>query len=208
MVAVVVGYWFVSTPFGSGLLVAPLVRGYSAIESPAQAGSAGAIVVLGGGIRDVQARGNAFAFPHESTVLRVLEAARVFRLLDGRPLVVASGGFTSAGARTSESAIMADALQRLGVPRDRVVLEEQSLTTREQAVNVTRLLKTRGIPRFVLVTAPTHMSRSVAAFHAQGADVVPSTAALAPADRPTRRFFTPNVDSLQLSDQALYAYAG
>jgi uncharacterized SAM-binding protein YcdF (DUF218 family) len=208
IVAVVVGYWFVSTPFGSGLLVAPLVRGYGSIENPVQAGSTGAIVVLGGGIRDVKVRSESVALPHEFTVLRVLEAVRVFRLLEGRALVVASGGFTSAGRRTSEAAVIADTLVELGVPAERIVLEDQSSRTREQAVNVTRLLKSRGVPSFVLVTSPTHMSRAAAAFRAEGADVVPSVAALAPADLPNRGYFVPNEESLQLSDQALYAYAG
>jgi hypothetical protein len=37
---------------------------------------------------------------------------------------------------------------------------------------------------------------------------VPSVSGLVSDDRPRRRFFVPNDDSLQVSDAALYGYAG
>lgn len=207
-VAMALVYWFVSTPFGSTLLVRPLVRDFHSIEDPREAGSAGAIVVLGGGIRELNARGYALAYPDESTTLRVLEAVRVFRLLDGRPLVVASGGTPAVDQHTPEGEVIADALVRLSVPRDHILAENVSRTTREQAVIVTRLLKSQAIDRFVLVTSPTHMWRSVSVFRAQHADVVPSVASLQRDRSRPPRFFAPNDDSLRISDAGIYDYAG
>jgi uncharacterized SAM-binding protein YcdF (DUF218 family) len=201
-------FWFLSTPFGSMLLVMPLTRGFHAIQHPAEAESAGAIVVLGGGIRDLKVGAEALAYPYESTTLRLLEGARVFHLLGDRLVIVPSGGRSQAGRRVSEGAIMADALATLGIPRERILVEDRSLTTQEQAVFVTRLLKSQGINRFVVVTSPAHMSRTVAVFRAQGADVVPSISAYASDYRPARRFFEPNDVSLEISDAAIYAYAG
>ena len=208
IVAVVVGYWIASTPFGSALLIIPLVRGFHSIEDPREAASAGAIVVLGGGIHAIRARTQALSYPWDSTSLRVLEGARVFRLLEGRPLVVASGGRTNALEQTSEGVLIADALARLNVPRDRIVVDDASLTTHEQAIIVTRLLGSRGINRFVLVTSPTHMARAAAVFRAQHADVIPSITALIPEHRRTPTFFVPNEESLQVSENAVYDYAG
>ena len=207
IVAVVLGYWLVSTPIGSTLLVTPLVRGVHSIEDPREAGSARAIVVLGGGIRELRVRSDALAYPYETTTLRVLEAARVFRLLDGRPIVIASGGIAQPGQQVAEGAVIAEALARLQVPRDHIVVEESSRTTREQAILVTRFLKARGIDRCILVTSPTHMSRSVAVFRAQGADVIPSVSALVPENRKKPPLFMPNGDSLNVSDNGVYAYA-
>jgi uncharacterized SAM-binding protein YcdF (DUF218 family) len=147
------------------------------------------------------------AYPRDSTTLRVLEAARVFRLLDGRPIVVASGGKVSQ-QRTPEGEVIAEALARLRVPRDRIIIEDTSLTTHDQAIVVTRLLKARGVDRFVLVTSPTHMSRSVAVFRAQHADIVPSVAPLIPERSRLRLFFMPNNDSLSVSEEAVHDYAG
>jgi uncharacterized SAM-binding protein YcdF (DUF218 family) len=208
MVAMVLVYWIASTPFGSTVLISPLVYRFHSIEDPKEAASAGAIVVLGGGIRAVKARTEALVYPWDSSSLRALEGARVFRLLEGRPLVIASGGITNAARKTSEGVLLADALAELNVPRDRIVIEDTSLTTHEQAINVTHLLKSHGINRFVLVTSPTHMLRAAAVFRAQDADVIPSVTALAPERARTPPFFMPNEDSLQVSDSALYDYAG
>jgi len=208
MVAVTLAYWFVSTPLGSSLLVAPLAHGYHSIEDPGEAGSASAIVVLGSGISELVAGSEALAYPDDSTTLRVLEAARVFRLLEGRPIVVVSGGITSVDQRTPEGEVTADALERLRVPRDHLVIENVSRTTHEQAIIITRLLRSRGIDRFVLVTSPTHMPRSVAVFRAQGAEVVASVAHLAPDHSQSPPFLMPNQDSFAASDEALYDYAG
>jgi uncharacterized SAM-binding protein YcdF (DUF218 family) len=208
LVTLFLGFWFVSSPAGSSVLIVPLVRGFQPIQKPDQARSAGAVVVLGGGIRDLKVGADVFAAPHEGTTLRALEAARVFRLLGGRPQVIASGGPTAAGRRISEAAVIADVLAALGIPRDHILLEEQSRNTHEQAEHVAGLLRSHGITTTVLVTAPTHIWRSTAVFRAQGVDVVPSPAALVPDYTPNRFFLTPNGDSMQVSDAAFYDYAG
>jgi len=204
--AATLGYWFLSTPFGSTLTMAPLARGFHPIESPGEAGSAAAIVLLGGGIEETRVESDLLAVLTESTALRTLEAARLFKLLEGRPFVVASGGVPR-GLRTPESDVMAEALVRLGVPRERILVENESRTTHEQAILVTRMLKARGIDRFVLVTWPTHLWRSVASFRAQHADVVPSAARLAADQGGAPAFFLPNSQSLRLSDEAIWEYA-
>jgi uncharacterized SAM-binding protein YcdF (DUF218 family) len=209
LVAVLAGYWFVSTPIGSGLFIAPLVRGYQQLESAADARDARAVVVLGGGIHDLKVLSSVLAYPYETTTLRVFEAARVYRLLDSDEhlVMIASGGITSEGGQTSEASVIADALSRLGVPRERIVIEDSSMTTHEQAIRVTGLLRERGIVRFVIVTSPTHMARSLAAFRAAGADVVPSIAALLPESPRRPGLFVPNDDSFWISDNAFYDYA-
>ena len=208
IVAVGLAFWFVSTPLGSGLLVRPLTRNYHQLDSAAQAGFVEAIVVLGGGSGDVTAGSDVLTYPSNSTALRALEAARVFRLLDGRPLVVASGGRPHADQTMSEASIIAGELMRLGVPSDRIVLEGESITTHDQAIKVTRLMASKNIRRFVLVTSPPHMARSVRVFRAQHADVVPAVSALMSENIGRRRFFVPNDHSLAVSDQTLYEYAG
>ena len=199
-------YWWVSTPLGSMLLSAPLVRGFHALQDPAEARSAGAIVVLGGGIDELEAGSLSLAYPSEPSSLRVLEGARVFRLLGGLPLVVVSGGMPVAAQQTAEGNVMAEALISLRVPRERIVVDSVSRTTYEQAVNVTRLLDSHGIDRFVLITSPTHMRRSVAVFRARHADVVPSVAAQFRERSWRPPFFFPNGDSFHLSRNAVYDY--
>jgi uncharacterized SAM-binding protein YcdF (DUF218 family) len=189
-------------------VIAPLVRGFQSIEDPRTAGPVGAIVVLGGGSDHMKVRSELLAYPHRSTTLRVLEAARLFRLFDGRPIVVASGGKSSEDIPNTEAQVIADALSRLGVPNDHIDLEEKSLTTHDQAIYVTSLLNSRGIGRFVVVTSPTHIWRSIAVFRAQHADVVPSVAALETELRADRSSYLPDPASFEITDAAVYDYVG
>ena len=206
LVTIALGFWLLSTPLISALLARPLAYGFHPIEDPRQAGSAEAIVVLGGGIREATAGSQLLAYPSRSTALRTVEAVRVFRLLGSRPLIVASGGTPQAGQRVPEGLVIADDLARLQVPRDHILVEGTSLTTHDEAIKVTRLLQSRGIRRFVIVTSPTHMRRSLAVFRAQHAEVIASTAPLDVDSRYTQWSLVPRNDALQMSDQALYDY--
>ena len=69
---------------------------------------------------------------------------------------------------------MADILRVMGVPPGAMLLEEQSLTTYENALYSAPLLRERGIGRVLLVTSAFHMPRAVAVFEAQGVEVVPA----------------------------------
>jgi uncharacterized SAM-binding protein YcdF (DUF218 family) len=207
-IAFAVALWFLSTPLGSGLLAGPLSRGFRPMEHGRDTGPVGAVVVLGGGIHEVSADGVTLGFPSHATALRTVEAVRVFRLLDNQPLLVASGGRAVAGQGAAEADVIAAELVNLQVPRDRILVDGLSKTTREQAFSVTRLLLAHGIGRFVLVTSPTHMRRAVLVFRAHGADVIPSTAPAGSAAMAGKRFFVPNGESLMLSDDAVYDYAG
>jgi uncharacterized SAM-binding protein YcdF (DUF218 family) len=60
-----------------------------------------------------------------------------------------------------------------GIERARVILEERSRSTHENAVFAKELIEPRPGQRWVLVTSAFHMPRSVAAFRAVGWDVIP-----------------------------------
>ena len=126
----------------SRLLEAPLV-----VSDPFAV--ADAIVVLGAPL----ARGERLG-----TVLA--ERVRVAASLYARgaaPLVVPTGGVT-ARARVAEAAVMADALEREGVPRGAILVEDRARSTAENAANVAALI---GAGRDVwLVTQPFHGRRA------------------------------------------------
>jgi uncharacterized SAM-binding protein YcdF (DUF218 family) len=202
-----IAFWFCSTPLGSRLLAFPLARGFHPIDDRREAEGVGAIVVLGGGSFEVTAGPVRLGYPTAETALRIAEGVRVFRLLGSQPLMVASGGNPRTGQSVPEGDVIAAGIAQLEVPSDRVLVDALSLTTREQAIAVTQLLRARGIRRFVLVTSPTHMLRAVLVFRAHGADVVPSAAPFGSIGIAGTRFFMPNGESLRLSDVSLYDYA-
>jgi uncharacterized SAM-binding protein YcdF (DUF218 family) len=206
LLAMLVGYFALSTPVGSWLFAAPLTHGQRALRAPADARGAQAVVVLSG---DFVSRGTGDLVIDDlrSTALRVIEGVRVYRLL-GDPLLVVSGGdLRRFDPPRPAAAAMRNAAVGLGVPPERIATEVQSLTTREQALFLSRLLADRHISRLVLVTSAVHMPRSLAVFRASGLDPVPSASDLAEDLDLSLSTLVPNRDSLNLSDAALYEYA-
>jgi uncharacterized SAM-binding protein YcdF (DUF218 family) len=94
-----------------------------------------------------------------------------------------------------------------GVPADRMVEESSSKTTWDQARLIPSMLRDRGVDRFVLVTSPVHMRRSLALFRAHGIDAVPSVSPMRSEHLPPPSLIVPNEASLAMSGEALYDYA-
>lgn len=205
LTAAVVGFWFISTPIGSWLVSAPLAWNAPRIESREQAG-ADVVIVLGGGTEVFVADGMGVDDLQKSA-LRVIEGARLYRVL-GDPTVIVSGGNTSRlETPRPEADTHRRAMVELGVPVNRVIVEDTSLTTHDQALILKRMLAARNVDRFVLVTSPTHMPRSLATFRAAGMNPVPS-AARPRSDGPLAWWtVVPDRESMLLSDSAFYEYA-
>jgi uncharacterized SAM-binding protein YcdF (DUF218 family) len=209
--AVVIGYALLSTQAGAGLLSRTLSHGYRPIASADEARGAQAVVVLGGGSNNMRAHGRQLSTVTMDAGLRVLEAARLFDLLKGPaaegPLVIASGGVTERDASAApESAALHRALLDVGIPADRIVLESESKNTRDEVLIVKRMLADRNLPRFVLVTSPLHMRRSMLAFEQQGLRPIPSPAPLVPERSDAGSAFVPNHLWLTIADDAIYEW--
>jgi uncharacterized SAM-binding protein YcdF (DUF218 family) len=200
----VLAYWILALPIGAWMISQPAARYYQPIETRAEARGAETIVMLGGGIVSRIASGMAFD-DLGPTAMRLIETARLYRLL-GDPLVIVSGGNTQdLDPPRTEAAAYKGAIVSLGVPASRVLIEDQSMTTREEAIVLKPILAARGITQFVLVTSPTHMGRSLATFRAVGLDPVPSTSHVFSSET---KWWTivPTREALTISDTAVYDY--
>jgi uncharacterized SAM-binding protein YcdF (DUF218 family) len=206
LLVLALGYWLVSTPLGSGMLAAGLTRGVTSLPTKASAMGADTVVVLGGGASTYREAGAVVGVLLPGSVLRALEGARVARLIDAR-LVIASGGEPREYQLEPESRMIRDALVQTGVPADRILEEAESKTTRDEAVVLRGILAARGVTRFVLVTSPLHMRRSLATFRAEGLDPVPSASPMSSDNAIPPPLLLPNEYSLSTSSLALYEYA-
>lgn len=83
-----------------------------------------------------------------------------------------SGHFGDPGANT-ESALTKKLLVQLGLPAERIEMEEKSRTTAENARYSLEALKPKPGERWLLVTSASHMPRAVGTFRAVGFDVIP-----------------------------------
>jgi uncharacterized SAM-binding protein YcdF (DUF218 family) len=200
-------YWALSTWAVADSLAAGLVGRYRPIGGAADARGATTIVVLSVGSTAYGVNGQEVPELGKDTAFNVLEASRVYRLL-GKPWVLASGGpGDPAKPRTDDSEMMRDALVKLGVPADRILLESKSTNTREQAVFTAEMLRKRDVKSIVLVTAPEHMYRALGTFERLGFSVVPSVSAFKATERgPMWERLRPTRGALLQSDWAVYEY--
>lgn len=170
-------YWLAASEFTADALRALMASPYAPVTRDAVPPGKTAIVLLGsGGSGVVDWDGSQFAVSDRIGAARLLEAARVFRLV-GAEYIISSGGVGIVSKRARSSGlVMADALVSLGVPRDRVVTEVRSANTRDEAVIIRGMLEKRPVDHIVLVTSQLHMRRSVGTFRAVGLDTIPAIA--------------------------------
>ncbi len=141
-----------------------------------------------------------------SASLRILEAARVYKLIGAR-FVIVSGGIADAMLELRpEGEQMAAALVLAGVPADRILLDLHAKNTHDHPKTTRPILEANHIRQFVIVTSPPHMRRALAVFRAAGFDPVSSVSLLRSEQLDPPPLFLPNDDSSSLSDQSLYEY--
>src|SRR6185503_15945362 len=86
------------------------------------------------------------------------------------PSVVVSGGRRWNGV--AEADALSAALVERGVPRDALVLERESLTTHENAVQTARILLAKNQRAVGVVTCDWHLRRALYCFRRAGFDAV------------------------------------
>jgi uncharacterized SAM-binding protein YcdF (DUF218 family) len=198
LTALLLIYWLLSTPACASLLEDAVNGDYTPLAASDLEGVE-AIVVLGGGTLTYQAHGYEYGRMGRTTTLRVLEGARLYFLGD-EPLVIVSGGSDEGGGKAqAESEIMAEVMASLGVPDQQILQDPTSANTLEEAINIADMMDDLGITRFVLVTSPTHMPRSMGVFQARGMDPIPAIALQHSETLPLSSSLIPNENALEAS---------
>lgn len=202
-VAIAFLLWGASTPLVSEPLLRGLERGVTIPAEP----RGDVIVLLGGGINGTVPDLTGKGAPSEDALARLVTAARLQRRL-GLP-VIASGGRWSAG-HTPEAPIMKRFLVDLGVPGGKVITEEQSRDTAENARYTAGICRERGFAAPLLVTSAYHMRRSRLAFEREGMRVTPVAAGFKTGEpEPLELYdFLPRAASLLKTATALHEYLG
>ncbi len=171
---VIVLYLIFSIPITARWFAVPLGWGFHSLENRDTAHGAKAIVVLDAGTTRFRDQKNRVEIPLNTTVLRALEAIRIYQLLD-HPLVIVSGGNNQLEPGWEpDASVLRYQLINGGVPLDRIILDSKSFNTHDHVVNIGLILKSRGINSFVLVTSPDHMRRAMWAFQSVGINPVAS----------------------------------
>jgi len=112
-----------------------------------------AIVVLGGGTKNINAIKNTFNTGIES--LRLLHAVVVYNKTGAKYFVCSGKG----SGRASEAEAMARLAEKLGVPKEKIRVEPNSKNTGENASELNKMFVNKNMS-IGLVTSAFHMKRS------------------------------------------------
>jgi uncharacterized SAM-binding protein YcdF (DUF218 family) len=177
LAAAAAGYLVVSVPALPAAMDNWLAAGFDRFEAGEVSDRRAAIVVLGsGGATVVDWAGNRFATVDVEAAARVLEAARIFRMMPAATVISSGGNSGPLDHRTPTGESMRLALLELGIPAAQVLVETESRNTRDEAVVIARIVQERQIEQVILVTSRVHMRRALGAFRAVGIDAIPAGA--------------------------------
>jgi uncharacterized SAM-binding protein YcdF (DUF218 family) len=166
------------------------------------------IVVLGGAISpDISAARNEVALNESAERLTV--AAELALRYPGARIVFSGGSGALIFGEGNEAEFAARVFESFGIPRGRVILEDRSRNTLENAILSKDLARPQPGQRWLLVTSAYHMPRAIGIFRKAGFDVEPY-----PVDWRTRGiedvwrpFFTVG-DGLRRTDTAVREWVG
>lgn len=131
------------------------------------------IVVLSGAIQVYDQTGEHVELGTD-TLYRCLHADKLYQRRGGCRILVTGGKVESDIPGPALAVAMRDFLVQLGVKPSDIVVEDNSRTTYENAVESQNLLDKLGVTRIVLVTDATHMPRAVRCFRRRGLEVIPA----------------------------------
>lgn len=197
-----VGFYLISIRPTKELLVRVIEP--KKVSSPAEIRSSEAYVLLGGGITEGTPVGS---IPTDTAYSRIVEAAILYKEYPKKIIVTGGRGYDSESP--SESSVYRDVLVALGVPKEDIVLEEESRNTLENALYTKEILDEMEVSSITLITSATHMFRAKNTFASTGVQV-----AIAPsgylANNSSYKVldFIPNSHNLDHFLRALWEYVG
>ncbi|MFB9953122.1 YdcF family protein [Rhizobium puerariae] len=130
------------------------------------------MIVLGGALDNEinTARGG---FELNQAADRFVEAMRLARNHPEARILISGGDGSISGGYEGEAETSERLFSAFGIPADRLVKENSSRTTYENALNTAELLKSRGLENCLLITSAYHMPRSIGLFRKAGIEVTP-----------------------------------
>lgn len=157
-------------PLPSAFLIRSLETAYPPFDGSK---TAEVIVLLGGGTESK-------SYPRQTVEIsgagdRILYGAALLKAGLGNYLLT-GGSYIDWQQNTDSSpaAEMASIAMDLGIPAEKIIIQDRSVNTQEEAVEDAKILKEMGVDEVILVTSATHMRRAVGLFEAQGLNVIPA----------------------------------
>lgn len=194
------------TPLGH-MLILPLEERFSRTELSGGAAPEG-IVVLGGA-QDMSIHDARGAITVNEAAERLIEAVLLARRFPDAKILFTGGSSALFEKRMSEAEGAAALFMKLGVARERLLLETAAKNTFQNAQYSLDMARPRPGSRWLLITSASHMPRAMGSFRKVGFAIEPW-----PVDYRTRgrqdfwRFFSKPSEGWRRMDNAVREWAG
>lgn len=169
---------------------------------PPPAGSV--IIVLAGGIYRNPGQPTDFSDLKAQSLRRLLAAVELARRTPKSTLLISGG----AGKRYREADVMGALALQMGIPASRIVLDRDSRTTDQSAIDTRGMpVNDQGAARYLLTSA-YHMPRAYMAFSHRGQKVCAWPVDFQTIHLPLFERLTPQIGALEKMSMALHEYLG
>lgn len=169
---------------------------------------ANAIIVLGGSLAP-PAQPRKFA-QYTNRSNRFWLAGELYKAGKAKHIIVTGGNVFTQNGLAPEATYIRDRLVESGIPKEVIIMESSSRTTRENASETAKILTKLQADTALLVTSSVHMPRSIQLFSALELNIIPT-----PSDKIVAQLRTPNAlkiipssRAIDLTTQALHEYYG
>jgi len=193
--------WSLSTTPVSDMLMRGLEADLKIPDNP----HGDVIILLGGGVYENVPDLSGIGSPREDMTGRILTAVRLQKRLNV-PIII-SGGAVFKGQK-AEAPIIKRFLVDLGVPEGKIIVEDKSRDTFENANNTKKICKQKGYSKVMLVTSGLHMKRSVLSFEKVDMKVTPVPANLRTSAGKIYQWYDYLPESFGNSAFAMHEYLG
>ncbi len=165
------------------------------------------IILLGGGAYDKAPDLSGTGVPSEDMLGRIVTAVRLQKRLN-IPVIVSGGKVYK--HKNAEAPIVKRFLIDLGVPANKVIIEDKSRDTIENARFTKEICDKYNFTKPILVTSAYHMRRAVMSFEKAGTKVTPFPAYFKTWEDKKYGWvdYLPDADELKNSYQAMHEYIG
>lgn len=127
-----------------------------------------AVVLLGGMVQEGATEASGMPSYNEHAE-RLLATYDVLRTGHAKTAIL-SGGPGKAGDRVVEARVLGAQLEKWGIDRSRLIIEDHARNTRENAELTKEIVDKHGFERLLMITSAEHMPRAVDCFHRVGLD--------------------------------------
>ncbi|MBZ6079270.1 YdcF family protein [Microvirga puerhi] len=130
------------------------------------------IILLGGAVEAADSLSRGSLVANESAE-RVLDTITLAHRYPQAKILISGGGGTVFGDGAAEAPVIASYFKGIGIDPARIIIEDRSRTTAENATFTREFIAPEQAGRWLLVTSAWHMPRAVGVFRKAGLDVIP-----------------------------------